>query len=197
MLGKMRNKMKPTISLVVICFVIAFCLAYVNSLTQDKIVERITLKAEEQRKQVLPEADSFKKIENWQGKDASGYIREVYAAYAGQKLIGYVLSAAPKGYGGEIQVTVGIASNQTISGVRIGDNKETPGLGSKASEGSFINQYLNKSVKNVFKVVKIKPSADNEIQAISGATITSKAVTAAVQSSAELVKILIKDGGGL
>ncbi len=151
--------------------------------------------AEEQRKQVMNEAKSFKEIENWKKKDGSGIIGEAYAAYAGEKHVGYVFSVFPKGYGGEIKVTVGVGIDKRISGVRIGENKETPGLGTKVSEDGFIGQYSGKSIQKAFEVVKRPAAADSEIQAISGATISSKAVTSAVQASAELGNKLLQDGG--
>lgn len=191
----MREMVKPTISLLVICFLVTLCLALVNSSTKDTIKQRERMDAEEQRKQVMHEAKSFKEIDGWKEKESSGIVREVYAAYDGEKLVGYVFSAFPKGYGGEIKVTVGIGSNKMVSGVSIGENKETPGLGTKASEDGFIGQYSEKEIQKAFKVVKRSATADNEIQAISGATITSKAVTSAVQASAELGDKLLKDGG--
>ena len=190
----MRDIIKTTLPLLVICFVVALCLAFVNSMTKDTIIERVKSDAEIQRRQVMTEAKSFEEINDWQAKDESGIIREAYAAYDGQELIGYVFSAFPKGYGGEIKVTVGVGIDNTISGVKIGDNKETPGLGSKASEESFIRQYIGKQIQKEFQVVKHVPLDDNEIEAISGATISTRAVTKAVQASAKLGKEL-KDGG--
>lgn len=191
----MRNILKTTLSLFVICFVTALLLAFVNSITEGKIADRAKSDAEEKRKQVMTEAKTFEQIKDWQGKDESGIISEAFAAYDGQELIGYVFSVAPKGYGGEMQVTVGVKADKTISGVKIGDNKETPGLGSKASDERFSGQYSGKEIQNGFKVVKRSPSADNEIEAISGATISSKAVTSAVEASAVLGEKLLKDGG--
>ena len=188
----MRDMIKPTITLFFICFIVALCLALINSLTRDSIVQRTKIESEEQRKQVMHEAKKFNEVDKWKQKDESGIIREAYAAYDGEKFMGYVFSAFPKGYGGEIKVTVGIYNDRRVAGVRLGENKETPGLGSKASEDGFINQYIGKSVQNALQVVKRSPVADNEIQAISGATITSSAVTSAVQASAELADKLIK-----
>ena len=191
----MREMVKPAISLLVICFMVALCLAFVNALTKDTINQRGKMDSENQRRQVMSEAESFKEIKEWKEKDQSGIIREAYAAYNGQKLIGYVFTAFSKGYGGEITVTVGVGTDKKISGVRIGENKETPGLGTKTVEDSFINQYIGKNTQNKLKIVKRIPFEDNEIQAISGATISSKAVTSAVQASAELGAKLLQNGG--
>jgi electron transport complex protein RnfG len=116
----MRDMIKPTLSLFIICLVVSFGLAFVNGITKDTIVQRIAADAEEKRKLVLSEADSFKLLEGWEDKDESGLVREAYAAYDGENLIGYVFSAFPVGYGGEIAVTVGVNSENKISGVKIG-----------------------------------------------------------------------------
>lgn len=192
----MRDMIKPAVSLFIICFITALCLAVVNNVTKDPIDQRIAKDAEEQRKQVLPQAESFEKLEGWEEQDESGLIKEVYAAYIGDKLAGYVFSAAPKGFGGEIAVTVGIDNEHAISGVRVGDNQETPGLGSKTAEEKFTEQYTGKDIDKEIKIVKRTVSADDEIQAVSGATISTRAVTSAVQASAKLGGKLLENGGG-
>ena len=193
----MRDMVKPTLSLFIICLVVSFCLAFVNGITKDTIAQRTAKDAEEQRKLVLSEANSFKLIEGWKGKDESGLVREAYAAYNGEDLIGYVFSAFPVGYGGEIAVTVGVNIGNKISGVKVGSNSETPGLGSKTTKDDFTDQYQDTDVLEDFTVVKRPATADNEIQAVSGATVSSTAVTKAVKASAKLGSMLLqeKDGG--
>ncbi len=192
----MRDMIKPSLSLFVICLVTAFCLAFVNNMTKEPIIRRMEMDAEEKRKQVLSQAESFEKLEGWEAQDESGIIKEVYAAYIGEELAGYVFSAAPKGFGGEIAVTVGVDSESAISGVRIGDNQETPGLGSKTADEKFTEQYIGKDISKEIKIVKRPVSADDEVQAVSGATISTRAVTSAVQASAELGGKLLENGGG-
>lgn len=192
----MRDIIKTTVPLIVICFVTALLLAFVNSTTKDTILQRAKSDAEEKRRQVMTEAQRFKEIDGWQDQDETGIVSEAYAAYDGQdQLIGYVFSAVPKGYGGDIHVTVGVSDDMNITGVQIGDNNETPGLGSKAKDEKFVGQYTGKSIEKEIQVVKSTPSADNEIEAISGATISSRAVTSAVDASAKLGDRLLKDGG--
>ena len=96
---------------------------------------------------------------------------------AGDK--GYVITTTDKeGYGGDIQITVGITSDGTVNGISILSISETAGLGMKAKEPKFYNQYKGKKAE---KFVVSKDGGDGEqIDAISGATITSRAVTGAV-----------------
>lgn len=190
----MRDLIKPAISLFIICLITTFCLAFVNSVTKDTITERAMSDAEEKRKLVLDDADSFKMLDGESDKDESGLIDEVYAAYSGEEFIGYVFNASPKGYGGEIAVTVGVSNENIITGVQIGNNSETPGLGSKTANNEFTEQFQNKDISDDIVVVKRPISKDNEIQAVSGATISTNAVTKAVEASAGLAEKLL-DGG--
>lgn len=191
----MRDMIKPSLSLFIICLITAFCLAFVNSITKDTIAERAEKDAEEQRRLVMSEADTFEKLDGWEEKDQSGLVKEAYAAYRAGNLAGYVFNAAPKGFGGEIAVTVGINVNSRITGVKIGSNSETPGLGSKTADDGFTAQFTDSDINKDFVVVKRPPSAENDIQAVSGATVSSSAVTNAVSASAELGSKLLQDGG--
>jgi electron transport complex protein RnfG len=104
-------------------------------------------------------------------------------------VIGAVLSITTKGYNSGLNMTVGLGADGTIKGVIIGDNNETQGLGKKAAEPDFNRQFPGKSYDNPLNVVKSSPG-DSDIQAITGATITSKAVTNAVNTAAEFYKQL-------
>ena len=124
-------------------------------------------------------------------------MKEVYAAYSGDEFVGYVFSAVSSGYGGDVPVTVGVGKDGTITGVRVGDNEETPGLGSKAAGEKFTSQYTGKAISGGIRIVSGPATADDEIQAVSGATISTNAVNSAVQASADLgVKLLGQNGGG-
>ena len=106
----------------------------------------------------------------------------VEAVDASGKALGYIFNiTTSKGYGGDIQLTVGIQSDGTVSGYSVLSISETAGLGMKATEPSFYNQYVNKQAD---KFVVSKDGGDGEqIDALSGATITSRAVTGAVNAA--------------
>lgn len=190
----MGNIIKPAASLVAICLVVGLCLAGVNEVSKEIISERINKDAQNQRTEVLSGAENFEKVLNWEKDNSTGLISEVYVGKANGKTIGYVFKALPKGYGGKIGVTIGISIDAKVKGVKIGDNNETPGLGSKVAKTAFYKQYMDKNIEYKLEVVKKKPSGDNEIEGISGATISSKAVTAGVNAAAEMAKIMLKEG---
>ena len=110
-------------------------------------------------------------------------VDEVVAAKAKSEIIGYIFTTTTsEGYGGNIQISVGILNDGTVTGVEMLSISETAGLGMNANTPEFKNQFADKKVDG-FVVTKTGAASDNEIDAISGATITSKAVTNAVNTA--------------
>ncbi len=189
----MKEIIKLGLILFIISTVAAVSLAATNSVTAPIIAEQRAMKSEMARKEVLPTAESFERVEDGyesQVSNADGVVVpvvEVYKGIAGGQTIGYVVKTAPGGYGGAVEVVTGIADG-SISGVRVGKHQETPGLGAKSTLPDFYGQYDGKNAADV-RVNKTQ-SSDTEVQAISGATITSKAVTAGVNASAAIAELL-------
>ena len=105
------------------------------------------------------------------------------AVDASGNVIGHIITASSDdSYGGTVKVSVGITNEGQITGVELLEISDTPGLGMKASEPAFKDQYKDKSVEE-FTVTKTGSTSDSEINAISGATITSNAVTHAVDAA--------------
>lgn len=190
----LRDIYKPTISLFLICFIVTLSLAVTNYVTADTIEERARIDAENARKEVLSMADSFETIENLEElllKDPDlGSITEAYKGIKDKNTVGYVFVVIGKGYGGDIKINVGMGTSGEIKGVKISESKETPGLGLKASDESFISQFFNIIPQGPLKVVKSNKSEQEEVQAISGATVTSRAVTGAVQKAVDAMAII-------
>lgn len=156
-------------------------LGAVNSVTKP-IIERNEIASEEKAmKSLISEADSFVNIEQTGEKD----IKKASIAKKGDDTVGYVLRVEPNGYGGVIKMLIGISLEGKVKGIRILEHSETPGFGAEADKDSFKNQFFDKQPP--LKVSKNKGN-DDEIQAIAGATITSTAVTSAVNAAAQCVK---------
>jgi Na+-translocating ferredoxin:NAD+ oxidoreductase subunit G len=101
------------------------------------------------------------------------------------RLVGWVVRAAGPGYGGTITALLGFdAKASTIRSVYVLSQTETPGLGSKIA-GPWNEQFDNKSAAEPLVVVKASPKMPNEIKAISGATISSNAITSLVNKAVE------------
>lgn len=178
----MKDILKLGVTLFAICAVSALILGVTNNITASVIEDRNIQASNKSRQIVLSKADEFKQLEGIN----SDIVVEVYEGLKGKDLIGYTIKTAPKGYGGAVEVMVGISIDGKITGVDIGNHSETPGLGSKATEPEFKNQYVDKDVENSLLVVKGSASNDNEISAISGATITSNGVTSGVNAAMKI-----------
>lgn len=177
--------------LFLICAVAALMLSVTNNITEPIIEQRNIQANNESRQEVLQDAEEFKQVENVKGD----LIEEVYQGIKGGDVVGYTIKTTPKGYGGKVEVMVGISNDGKITGVKIGNHSETPGLGSKASEPTFKDQFNGKSTEKPLIVVKGKTSQDNDIAAISGATITSNAVTSGVNAAMNVYKEQLVNGG--
>ena len=118
-----------------------------------------------------------------QEKDAT--IKEFYTGITEARLVGYVVDVITNGYGGELEIIMGVGTDGKICAVKILNSSETAGLGAKASEPEFTDKYKGKNT--ILSVVKNEEADFDEIEAISGATITSEAVTRAVNTGLEAV----------
>ena len=172
--------------------VLGLILGVVYGITKPSIDQVNYEKTQEAYKQVFADAASFEEYSDFDKEQAAalmteqGYSDEIEsvntALDASGNVLGYVLTVTAKdGSQSTITFSVGIQNDGTVNGYSITSISETPGLGMKAQEESFYSQFEGKNVES-FAVVKSAPSADNEIEAISGATITSKAMANGVNA---------------
>lgn len=157
-----------------ICLVATLVLALTYEVTKPRIDEGMRGEESIALKSILPEADSF-------NEKKAGEI-EYFDALKGNILIGYCIRVTANGYNGFMRILVGIDPNGAIKGLRVLEHQETPGLGAKVNEvlpGEkdpwFLRQFVGKNVKTVY--------VRKNIDAITGATISSKAVTDAVRDT--------------
>ena len=187
----MKNIMKNTLILTAITLVSGILLGLVYEITKEPIALAKEAAKKEAYQQVMADADAFDSLELIEEAikqvedtdETSGCtINEVVEAKANGETVGYVVTTTSVGYGGDIQISVGILKDGTVNGVAILAISETAGLGMKATNEEFYGQYAGKNVE-FFKVTKTGASAENEIDALSGATITSNAMTKAVNAA--------------
>lgn len=188
----MNKIIKNTIILTIITLVSGVALGAVYEITKAPIANAQEEAKQEAYKQVFADADSFDDLKvdakeaaeavKAAGVDDGTEINEAVEAKQGGETIGYVITATdPNGYGGDIQVSVGIQNDGTVNGIALLSISETAGLGMKASEPEFYEQYSGKQTDHFY--VSKDGGEGEEIDAISGATITSRAVTGAVNAS--------------
>jgi len=188
----MKNMMKDALILFAITLVSGMLLGAVYQITKEPIEKQQALALENACKEVFAQAASFseqklpdeeKTSQLLTDNGLNGNTVESYqAAYdADGAVIGYVLTVAShEGYGGDIRFTIGINSDGTVNGISLLEIGETPGLGMQAEE-VLVPQYAQKNAYPLV-VTKTGAQADTEIHAISGATITSDALTNGVNA---------------
>lgn len=118
------------------------------------------------------------------------FVKEIIEANSGGEVIGYIFKTISGGYGGEIPVMTGIDFEGTVTGIRVGDNSETPGLGTKVEEPDFTDSFVGKSTVNPIVAVGA-PSAENEVMLISGSTVSVDGVLYGVNGAREAFANLI------
>lgn len=170
----MKENLKLGATLLSITAIAGLILAFAYDVTRGTIADR---KAAEQvaAMSVVLESDEFIQLDD----KTSEIIPEVYEGKKGGDVSGYVFKVKASGYGGEIQLLVGIKADSTVSGIEILSHSETPGLGAKAKDDpTFAAQFKGKSAEGSLAL-------GTDIEAITGATITSGAVTTAVNNAIE------------
>ena len=171
----------PTVSLFIICLIITAALAFTNALTATKIAENEALAQQESMTVVCLDAESFELVKElsdgtiYKGLSSSG------------DTVGYAVSTLSSGYGGQIKVMTGIATDGTIINIDVYYNDdETPGLGKNTSNEDFTSNF-----KGLFSNDKIVVSKDysgegQSVDAVTSSTISSRAVVDAVNTACEI-----------
>ncbi len=181
-----------SLKLFIITAVAALCLATANKMTFDTIQENAIKTEQEALREVLPAGEKFESTEGSAVAVEGVTVEKVNVAMAGDKVVGFVVTAVSNaGYGGDIKVVVGIDKDLAVTKVKILESSETAGLGANASKPSFIDQF--NGAKEILTVVK-GAASENQISAISSATITSKAVTACVNAALEVAGEKVNSG---
>lgn len=198
----MKKIMKDTLALFIITLVAGLALGFVYKITKDPIAAQNEKAKISAYNHVFDKLDSYKSVEitdavNNAVKDA-GYsqvtVNEIVKAFDKEKkALGTIITVTDgEGYSGNIKMTVGISTDGTITGLEFLSINETAGLGMKAKESWFKDQYIGiKADKVVYS--KTGKKADNEIDAISSATITTNAVTNGVNGA---LAVFGEIGGG-
>ncbi len=158
----------PAIVLVCICLVVSLALAATYNVSNPTILANQKKSADEARLEVLPDGDSFTEYD---GK-LTGGVDECYIA---DNKSGMAVTSEYKGFGGAVKVMVGVDSDGKITGVKVTEHSETPGLGTKAMTADYLKQY-----KGVAEAGAGHIRDDAAIDAVTGATITSNAVYCSV-----------------
>lgn len=177
----MKETIKLGIILLIITAVSAGVLAISNNLTKDKIAEIEMEGSIGALKEVFGDDKEFTALEEAKLKEiieVDASVLEIFEVYNGENLEGYAIKTVTGGYGGDVVTLTGFSKDdKNVVGMRVLEHSETPGLGAKAEEPEFTERFAGKSTEE-----------EVEVEALSGATITSKAVMFGVNNAREVFK---------
>jgi len=164
----------PIIFITVVVFASVGLVTWTDSVTATKIEEQKEQEIQRMLKEMFPSMSEYT------------FEDDIYTIYSDGASVGYAFLAVGKGYGGDIDILIGLEDEMTIKGITIISQSETPGLGSRIAESSFASKFAGLNIGDV----ALKQDG-GEIDGITGATISSGAVVDAVRTAAmEKVKSL-------
>ena len=178
----MRELLKLTVVLTIICSAAATALALAYNLTKDPIAHQKRLKKLKAIRAVQPDYDNepdrdFVDLPLFKNKKGEDVLTRFHLTKRGEAPTGAVFLVSAAGYGGTIDIMLGVTPNGTISGVQILSHSETPGLGAKITEDAFCQQFKFKNLNNMNWALK---KDGGEIDQITGATISPRATVKAI-----------------
>lgn len=164
--------LRPVIALVVTCAVASALLAGVHQLTAPLAAANAEQRAQEIYAMLMPSATSFESVPC----EVDGCVDALEALDSSGTVVGYVVVAQAKGYGGQVPIAVAFETSNTVAGIVAMGNSETPGLGTRIADDAYIGQYLG---------LPAQQAGEQDIDFISGATISSKAALKAFNTAVE------------
>ncbi|NPV53315.1 MAG: RnfABCDGE type electron transport complex subunit G [Firmicutes bacterium] len=190
----MRDVIRLGVILMLICGVAAAVLAYVNNVTEDRIAAQKALEEEHALESVLASAREFRDETEKVKTDLTGadlsIVQGLYVGYADGRPVGVAVRVAPAGYGGPIESIVGISLDGVVQGVTVINQQETPGLGANVASQDFEGRFKGKVAGSPVKLTK----DGGDIQALTGATISSRAVTKGVEAALRAFQLMLSKG---
>ena len=161
----------PVVVLVAICFVTTLLLALTNSVSEPIIIRNAAITATENRKELLSEADDFTQIEvdsYASSSDGKASVTEIYKA---NNDTGYVMTCMTKSFGGDLTMMVGIDATGAVTGVKVTDHSDTPGVGTKDQDPEYLAQYATRTSLSAEDVKK-----ESGFNFITGASVSGTAI---------------------
>jgi len=185
-----REILKVALNLAVIYIVGGVILAAVYAKTSPIIFKNNEEAKKLALSRLMPEADAIRKLGDWTIHEKHG---EYFIAQKGDEVVGYIIQSFGKGYSSYIDTLVAVDKDFRVQKINILHHAETPGLGDEIEADSFKGQFKDKDLDHL-KVLKTETT--EYIQAISGATISSRAVTEdAVKKGVQFLMEKIREGG--
>lgn len=196
-MDKTQNKafiIKLALILFAIAFIATLLLTVCNYITKDRIAFLEAQTAEAAKQAVIENAEFTEVVLDEETKKMHESCGEIAAFRAERdgEFAGYCINVSPTGYIGQINMIVGINPDLSFAGIKIISMSETPGLGAKAADKDFYGQFSQGKKGELTVVKNISQPKENEINAVSGATITSKTITKGANCALKVANELIK-----
>ena len=179
-----HSTFKIAFNLAAACFISGIVIGSVYFVTAPVAAQKAEEMKQESMKALVPEAEHFTEVGGHAGW---------FAAEKGGKAVAYIVPAESKGYGGKIKMLVAVTADSKVIDFSILEHNETPGLGDNAQKPEFRQMFAGKGADKL-EVTKDPANKDN-IQAMTGATISSRAVTKGVREAVEAVAGFVAEGG--
>lgn len=201
----MKNMIKDAAILLAITLCAGLLLGFIYQLTKEPIAAQELKAKMEACKEVFADAETFEAVNAAPSETTAAKLQSAYPAVeveeevmkaldAGGNTLGYVLTVTShEGYGGDITFTMGVRMDGTLNGVSILSISETPGLGMKAEE--VLKPQFQDRLAESFEYTKTGAVAEHQIDAISGATITTNAFVNSVNAGLEFFRLELREGG--
>lgn len=169
----------PAIILTIICLITTGLVALTFDITREERERQKIIAANVNRLALFPDALSFTPLAEDGAVLPAGLKEALLVAGPDGSQIGYIFVSEKRGYGGTVPVMVAVDMAARITGIRVLANEETPGLGKKIENSAFLSQFTSKTAEESFALL-VDNDSKQPIDAIAGATISSRAVTDAV-----------------
>ena len=166
--------------LLIVCAVVAAVVSGVHAMTDSRYQQNLT----EEKRQAIVRIFGSETI-TYRTLSGEGDAEPVYEVLEGENVVGYCVELASPGFGGDISMTVGFEADGSILGVSIVSLSETPGLGSRVQEAAYLDQYKGQSGTLTL---------GEDVDAIAGATVSSRAVLNGVNRAVEILNRTVKGG---
>lgn len=185
----MNETLKLGLILFIITAISASVLSVSNSVTSERIAEADRIASQAAMQEMLNEAESFETLDENRLQEiinSNENILEINEGYdSSSSLVGYTFKVVSNGYDGEIEFMTGVSTDGYITGIKVLNHTETPGLGANATKGFFSDTFKDKPVGDEITAVA-DPQGDNEVQALTSATNTTDAIVEGVNMVREI-----------
>lgn len=183
----MKEVLGKVIPLFVVCLLASAGLAFTYSATHERILLEQRREQREAAAKAVPQATDFEELENLaETRQKFKELDLVFKASKDGELVGYAIQVLPRGFGGPIRLIVGVDVKGKVIGVQVVEHLETPGLGGEIEKDYFKGQFKGKTSQDALKV-------GEDIEAITGATISSRGVTEGVKTALMVYKDFLSE----